>query len=78
MQQLHEWGVPGSAAEAAELVVAAIASNTAVHGRVPGRDFEVRMGWTATTYGLSSPTRAASAARHASRTLRRAATGSCS
>ncbi|MFD0148357.1 ATP-binding protein [Streptomyces sp. NPDC055721] len=43
VQQLHEWGVTGSAAEAAELVVAELASNAALHGRVPGRDFEVRM-----------------------------------
>ncbi|MEU7514864.1 ATP-binding protein [Streptomyces sp. NPDC042898] len=44
VQQLHEWGVTGSAAEAAELVVAELASNAALHGRVAGRDFEVRMG----------------------------------
>ncbi|MFE1904486.1 ATP-binding protein [Streptomyces gardneri] len=44
VQQLHEWGVTGPAAEAAELVVAELASNAALHGRVPGRDFEVRMG----------------------------------
>ncbi|MFF8836157.1 ATP-binding protein [Streptomyces sp. NPDC015130] len=43
VQQLHEWGVTGPAAEAAELVVAELASNAALHGRVPGRDFEVRM-----------------------------------
>ncbi|MFE9133668.1 ATP-binding protein [Streptomyces sp. NPDC007355] len=43
VQQLHDWGVPGSTAEAAELVVAELASNTALHGRVTGRDFEVRM-----------------------------------
>ncbi|MGA5067105.1 ATP-binding protein [Streptomyces exfoliatus] len=44
VQQLHDWGVTGSAAEAAELVVAELANNAALHGRVPGRDFEVRMG----------------------------------
>ncbi|MFI6420091.1 ATP-binding protein [Streptomyces sp. NPDC050842] len=43
VQQLRDWGVTGSAAEAAELVVAELASNAALHGRVPGRDFEVRM-----------------------------------
>lgn len=43
VQQLHEWGVTGSTAEAAELVVAELASNAVLHGRVPGRDFEVRM-----------------------------------
>ncbi|MFC8759302.1 ATP-binding protein [Streptomyces sp. NPDC057193] len=43
VHQLHDWGVPGPAAEAAELVVAELASNAALHGRVTGRDFEVRM-----------------------------------
>ncbi|MFG2642613.1 ATP-binding protein [Streptomyces sp. NPDC048370] len=43
VQQLHDWGVTGSAAEAAELVVAELATNAVRHGRVPGRDFEVRM-----------------------------------
>ncbi|MFE2555104.1 ATP-binding protein [Streptomyces sp. NPDC059352] len=43
VQQLHDWGVTGSAAEAAELVVAELAGNAVLHGRVPGRDFEVRM-----------------------------------
>ncbi|MET9678484.1 ATP-binding protein [Streptomyces sp. NPDC006482] len=43
VQQLHDWGVTGSAADAAELVVAELASNAALHGRVQGRDFEVRM-----------------------------------
>ncbi|MFH8578635.1 ATP-binding protein [Streptomyces zaomyceticus] len=43
VQQLHDWGVTGSPAEAAELVVAELAANAVRHGRVPGRDFEVRM-----------------------------------
>ncbi|MGW8365435.1 ATP-binding protein [Streptomyces wedmorensis] len=43
MQQLRDWGVTGSAAEAAELVVAELANNAALHGRVAGRDFEVRL-----------------------------------
>ncbi|WP_449344628.1 ATP-binding protein [Streptomyces narbonensis] len=43
VQQLHDWGVTGSAAEAAEQVVAELANNAALHGRVRGRDFEVRM-----------------------------------
>ncbi|WP_309049498.1 ATP-binding protein [Streptomyces sp.] len=43
VQQLHDWGVTGPAAEAVELVVAELASNAALHGRVRGRDFEVRM-----------------------------------
>ncbi|MFD7960371.1 ATP-binding protein [Streptomyces zaomyceticus] len=43
VQQLHDWGVTGPPAEAAELVVAELAANAVRHGRVPGRDFEVRM-----------------------------------
>ncbi|MEU4062069.1 ATP-binding protein [Streptomyces wedmorensis] len=43
VQQLQDWGVTGPAAEAAELVVAELANNAALHGRVPGRDFELRM-----------------------------------
>ncbi|MFF8804495.1 ATP-binding protein [Streptomyces omiyaensis] len=41
--QLKDWGLTGAAAEAAELVVAEPANNAARHGRVPGRDFELRM-----------------------------------
>ncbi|MFF9913925.1 ATP-binding protein [Streptomyces sp. NPDC013457] len=41
VQQLRDWGVPDPSA--AELVVAELAGNAATHGRVPGRDFEVRM-----------------------------------
>ncbi|MFD4372633.1 ATP-binding protein [Streptomyces sp. NPDC058486] len=41
--QLRDWGVTGVAAEAAELVVAELANNAVQHGRVPGRDFELRM-----------------------------------
>ncbi|MTE21659.1 ATP-binding protein [Streptomyces sp. TRM43335] len=44
-EQLDAWGVPyGSGpAEAAALVVAELTANAVVHGRVPGRDFEVRL-----------------------------------
>ncbi|MFF2778141.1 ATP-binding protein [Streptomyces sp. NPDC058052] len=45
--QLRTWGVAGPAAEAAELVVAELASNAVRHGRVPGRDFELRMAYGA-------------------------------
>ncbi|MEU2547338.1 ATP-binding protein [Streptomyces roseolus] len=41
--QLRAWGLAGPAAEAAELVVAELANNAVQHGRVPGRDFELRM-----------------------------------
>ncbi|MFJ7956097.1 ATP-binding protein [Streptomyces sp. NPDC096319] len=44
VQQLHEWGLSGPAADAVELVVAELATNAVRHGWVPGRDFEVRMG----------------------------------
>ncbi|MFF7851060.1 ATP-binding protein [Streptomyces sp. NPDC007910] len=39
------WGIPrGSAAfDALTLIVAELASNSALHGRVPGRDFELRL-----------------------------------
>lgn len=43
--QLAQWGVPhGTAAsDAATLVVAELASNSVLHGRVPGRDFALRL-----------------------------------
>ncbi|MFC8505015.1 ATP-binding protein [Streptomyces sp. NPDC057411] len=41
VQQLRDWGV--AATDAAELVVAELASNAVTHGRVPGRDFELRL-----------------------------------
>ncbi|MFJ9429304.1 ATP-binding protein [Streptomyces sp. NPDC101490] len=43
VHQLDDWGVRGQAAEAVALVVAELASNAARHGKVAGRDFEVRM-----------------------------------
>jgi anti-sigma regulatory factor (Ser/Thr protein kinase) len=44
-QQLVDWGVPrGTAAfDAVALVVAELASNAVLHGRVPGRDFALRL-----------------------------------
>ncbi|MFJ6797695.1 ATP-binding protein [Streptomyces sp. NPDC091268] len=43
--ELHDWGIPESTALSADagLVVAELASNAVTHGRVPGRDFELRM-----------------------------------
>ncbi|MBW1601549.1 ATP-binding protein [Streptomyces sp. JJ66] len=43
--QFESWGVPrGSRAfEAATLVVAELASNAVLHGRVPGRDFALHL-----------------------------------
>ncbi|MFF2407112.1 ATP-binding protein [Streptomyces sp. NPDC058092] len=42
---LHDWGIPygSDASEAAALIVAELAANAATHGRVPGRDFELRL-----------------------------------
>ncbi|MFJ7208790.1 ATP-binding protein [Streptomyces sp. NPDC098789] len=45
--QLAAWGVPPGCAlmEDVELVVGELAANAVLHGRVPGRDFEVRLGF---------------------------------
>lgn len=42
---LHDWGIPyrSDASEAAESIVAELAANAVTHGRVPGRDFELRL-----------------------------------
>lgn len=43
--ELHDWGVPEGTALSADagLLVAELAANAVMHGRVPGRDFELRM-----------------------------------
>ncbi|MFI7244436.1 ATP-binding protein [Streptomyces qinglanensis] len=43
--QLDVWGVPYGAplSEAVTLIVAELSSNAVLHGRVPGRDFELRL-----------------------------------
>ncbi|MFJ4520624.1 ATP-binding protein [Streptomyces sp. NPDC088810] len=43
--RLHRWGMPygGPASDTVTLVVAELAANAALHGRVPGRDFELRL-----------------------------------
>ena len=45
LYQLHRWGVPpgSDAADAAGLIVGELAANAVTHGRVPGRDFELRL-----------------------------------
>ncbi|MEU8829461.1 ATP-binding protein [Streptomyces sp900116325] len=45
LHQLNDWGVPygADASETAALIVAELASNAVTHGRVPGRDFELRI-----------------------------------
>ncbi|OKK04584.1 hypothetical protein AMK26_14745 [Streptomyces sp. CB03234] len=44
-ERLDAWGVPygSDCAEAAALVVGELAANAVTHGRVPGRDFELRL-----------------------------------
>lgn len=42
--QLHSWGVPHTATVCdAAAIVAELAANAVTHGRVPGRDFELRL-----------------------------------
>lgn len=45
LHQLRVWGIPYSsdAAEAVAVIVAELAANAVTHGRVPGRDFELRL-----------------------------------
>ncbi|MFF1896540.1 ATP-binding protein [Streptomyces sp. NPDC058206] len=45
LHQLNDWGVPygGDASETAALIVAELAANAVTHGRVSGRDFELRI-----------------------------------
>lgn len=44
-EQLNAWGIPygSELSESVALVVAELATNAVTHGRVPGRDFEVRL-----------------------------------
>ncbi|MGW0609980.1 ATP-binding protein [Streptomyces sp. NPDC002788] len=45
LHQLHTWGVPHGAdvSDRAGAIVAELAANAVTHGRVPGRDFELRL-----------------------------------
>jgi anti-sigma regulatory factor (Ser/Thr protein kinase) len=45
LRQLAAWGVPYGceASDTVELLVGELSANAAVHGRVPGRDFQVRL-----------------------------------
>ncbi|MFC9428077.1 ATP-binding protein [Streptomyces sp. NPDC056987] len=51
LHRLHEWGIPygSDASDIASLLVAELAANAVTHGRVPGRDFELRLGLDAGT-----------------------------
>ncbi|MCX4779055.1 ATP-binding protein [Streptomyces sp. NBC_01264] len=43
--ELHDWGIPDRSglSEDAGLLVAELTANAVAHGRVPGRDFELRL-----------------------------------
>ncbi|WP_037672187.1 ATP-binding protein [Streptomyces griseus] len=45
LNQLHSWGIPHGTetSDALGLIVAELAANAVTHGRVPGRDFELRL-----------------------------------
>lgn len=45
LNQLHTWGISygSDASDRAAVVVAELAANAVTHGRVPGRDFELRL-----------------------------------
>ncbi|MGW7428814.1 ATP-binding protein [Streptomyces sp. NPDC054861] len=49
LHQLDRWGVPHgtTASDTAALLVAELAANAVTHGRVPGRDFELTLAYTA-------------------------------
>ncbi|MFF3321536.1 ATP-binding protein [Streptomyces sp. NPDC002889] len=51
VHQLNGWGIPygSDASDAAVQIVAELAANAVTHGRVPGRDFELRLLLTETT-----------------------------
>jgi anti-sigma regulatory factor (Ser/Thr protein kinase) len=45
LHQLHAWGIPHGTdvSDAVATIVAELAANAVTHGRVPGRDFELRL-----------------------------------
>ena len=45
MHELRAWNVPQYITERAEEVVAELANNAAVHGKVPGRGFRLALTW---------------------------------
>ncbi|MDJ0465367.1 ATP-binding protein [Streptomyces sp. H27-C3] len=51
VHRLDAWGIPydSDASDIAALLVAELAANAVTHGRVPGRDFEVRLSLDAYT-----------------------------
>ncbi|MER6699288.1 ATP-binding protein [Streptomyces fimicarius] len=47
LHKLHAWGIPylGDASESAALIIGELTANAATHGRVPGRNFELRLSY---------------------------------
>ncbi|MFE2214674.1 ATP-binding protein [Streptomyces canus] len=45
LKRLRDWGIPHDSptADAVAVIVAELAANAVTHGRVPGRDFELRL-----------------------------------
>lgn len=45
VHQLHTWGIPHGSdpSDTVAVIVAELAANAVTHGRVPGRDFELRL-----------------------------------
>ncbi|MFJ3479409.1 ATP-binding protein [Streptomyces microflavus] len=45
LYRLHAWGIPylSDASESAALIIGELTANAATHGRIPGRDFELRL-----------------------------------
>ncbi|MEU5095030.1 ATP-binding protein [Streptomyces sp. NPDC020996] len=54
LHQLDAWGVPhgSNASDAVAVIVAELAANAVTHGRVPGRDFELRLDLAAGRIGV--------------------------
>lgn len=47
LHKLHTWGITylGDASESAALIIGELAANAVTHGRVPGRNFELRLSY---------------------------------
>ncbi|MFG3404940.1 ATP-binding protein [Streptomyces sp. NPDC048142] len=47
LHKLHTWGIPylSDASESAALIIGELTANAATHGRVPGRDFALRLSY---------------------------------
>lgn len=73
VHRLDDWGIPygSELSDSAALIVAELAANAVTHGRVPGRDFELRLLLTGPPSASRSPTRDAYAPRPLPRHLHR-------